>query len=300
MRAALALALALPLAAGLGCVHDWDSIRAPGARPDGGSRADASRGDVSGVDAPGFDIPTFDIPAFDIPSVDVPPVDDVPLLDLPTVDFGGPGDDAPVATDNPSTDVVGDRPAGSCTTIATLLPDAEGVARATTPGAHLSASVLTVSSSDEQVVLLRFTPTDRTGFTRVNRVTLTLRRATDGCAGACPHAAGSVAAYLLTQPDFDPATVTWAQRRPGSSWSIGSGGSGRGLDVLGVGAVTDSSDAVTLTMFGAAADPLVRAAINGPVGVLLEAQPGAFSAQSRARVGDAVAPALVLQECLGP
>lgn len=289
MRRSIALALALSL----GCVHDWDSIRVPGARADAGARADTGRSPDAGTTR---DVPTVDIPTFDIPPVDVP------LLDLPAVDFGVPTDDTPVAmTDTPAmTDAPSDRPSESCRTVATLLPDAEGVARATTPGTHVTASVLTVSSADEQVMLLRFTPGDRTGFTAVNRVTLTLTKATSGCSGACPQSAGTLAAFLLAQPDFDPGTVTWAQRRPGAAWMIGSGEGGRGGDVLGVGAVTETSTTVTITMFGAAADPLVRAAINGPAGVLIEGQPGAFTAQSRAAAGDAAAPTLVLQECLGP
>ncbi|MEZ4407431.1 MAG: hypothetical protein R3A52_13285 [Polyangiales bacterium] len=288
MRRPLALALTLSL----GCVHDWDSIRAPGAPRDAGARADTGRSPDAGTP---LDVPTFDIPTFDIPPVDVP------LLDLPTVDFGGPTDDTPAPTDTPSmTDAPSDRPVESCRTVATLLPDAEAVARATTPGTHVTASVLTVSNADEQVMLLRFTPGDRTGFTAVNRVTLTLTKATSGCTGACPQSAGALAAFLLSQPDFDPGTVTWAQRRPGAAWMIGSGEGGRGADVLGVGTVTETSTTVTITMFGASADPLVRAAINGPAGILLEGQPGAFTAQSRAAAGDATAPTRVFQECLGP
>lgn len=288
MRRSVALAVALSL----GCVHDWDSIRAPGAPRDAGARADTGRSPDVGT--------PLDVPTFDISTVDVPPVD-VPLLDLPTVDFGAPTDDTPAPTDTPATtDAPSDRPGESCRTVATLLPDAEAVARANTPGTHVNASVLTVSSADEQVMLLRFTPGDRTGFTAVNRVTLTLTKATSGCTGACPQSAGTLAAFLLSQPDFDPGTVTWAQRRPGAAWMIGSGEGGRGGDVLGVGTVTETSTTVTITMFGASADPLVRAAINGPAGILLEGQPGAFTAQSRAAAGDAAAPTLVLQECLGP
>lgn len=275
--------LALSAVLSLGCVHDWDTIRDPGVRPDASVRRDTG---IVPLDTG----ERLDVSVFDIPRLDVPVAVDQGVLDVSTVDQGS-SDDRPGVRD-----VGSDRP--GCTVLATLRPDGEGVARATTPSVHQSAQVLTVSESDDTVALLHFTPGDTSALIRTNRVILTLHKATTGCTGACPQAAGTLSAFLLTEPDFDPATVTWAQRRAGQPWMIASGAAGRGADVLGVGEVTDTTTVVTVTLYGASADPLVRAVRMGTTGLLIEALSGAFTAQSRALAGDATGPTLVFQECL--